>query len=145
MSIFSEIKDSHHLIVTIAISQFLAPFWYIAIFLFNRDFYDNSDSIIIIVFCSVLSMLPTTMVTILNADKTKPAPATIQIETGKNVTVLILWLSLLIFICYNIQFFCNREIEFYYFLLIFFCCVPLSMINSFVQFLERSSSQLKNK
>ena len=57
MSILKELNESHASLKAIALNLFIIPFWYVAIFLFNNEFYKSSDSIIITTMCIVISLV----------------------------------------------------------------------------------------
>jgi hypothetical protein len=129
MSLFKEITESHDTVKAIAIILFLIPFWYVAIFLFNNEFYKSSDNLIILAMCIVISMISAVLFSIFvhNIYEAKNENKTILEHMGVCVAVLIIWLSILIFSFYSLGFLLNIYIYFYWFLVIYFA--PLILFN----------------
>ena len=101
----------------------LLPFWYLAIYLFNNDFYDSSDLILKIVACLSLSVVAeiifsTSFIVILKCRDYKNEDIK-EIEDFSTVN-LILWLSILIFISYTLQSYTGRFVPFYLLILLFY-------------------------
>ena len=128
MSILKEINDLNNSLKALAINVFLIPFWYVAIFLFNNEFYTSSDNLIILSMTIVISLSSSGFLTFLlhllnfaevNSER-------FLNETMVSVLLLTTWISLLIFIIYSLGFLFNIYIYFYYFLLIYFS--PLAII-----------------
>lgn len=129
MSLFKEITESHDTVKAIAIILFLIPFWYVAIFLFNNEFYKSSDNLIILAMCIVISMISAVLFSFFvhNIYEAKNENKTIVEHMGVCVAVLIIWLSILIFSFYSLGFLLNVYIYFYWFLVIYFA--PLILFN----------------
>lgn len=129
MSLFKEITESHDTVKAIAIILFLIPFWYVAIFLFNNEFYKSSDNLIILAMCIVISMISAVLFSFFvhNIYEAKNENKTIVEHMGVCVAVLIIWLSILIFSFYSLGFLLNIYIYFYWFLVIYFA--PLILFN----------------
>jgi hypothetical protein len=128
MSLFKEITESHDTVKAIAVILFLIPFWYVAIFLFNNEFYKSSDNLIILAMCIVISMISAVLLSFfVQNNEAKYQNNTILEHMGVSVTILIIWLSILIFSFYSLGFLLNIHIYFYWFLVIYFA--PLILFN----------------
>ena len=121
MSILKELNESHASLKAIALNLFIIPFWYVAIFLFNNEFYKSSDSIIITTMCIVISLVSSVFFFIFLIK--------IEVNTSDNIffekmmvstAMLIAWLSVLIFVFYSLGFLFGIYLYFYWFLVIYF-------------------------
>ncbi len=121
MSILKELNESHASLKAIALNLFIIPFWYVAIFLFNNEFYKSSDSIIITTMCIVISLVSSVFFSIFLIK--------IEVNTSDNIffekmmvstAMLIAWLSVLIFVFYSLGFLFGIYLYFYWFLVIYF-------------------------
>ena len=129
MSLYKEITESHDTVKAIAVILFLIPFWYVAIFIFNNEFYKSSDNLIIFAMCIVISLISAALFTFFlqNITESKNGTKTILEYMGVSVAILIIWLSILIFSFYSLGFLFNINIYFYWFLVIYFA--PLILLN----------------
>lgn len=129
MSLFKEITESHDAVKAIAVILFLIPFWYVAIFIFNNEFYKSSDNLIILAMCIVISLISAILFTFYmqNIYEAKNKNKTILEHMSVSVAILIIWLSILIFSFYSLGFLLNIYIYFYWFLVIYFA--PLILFN----------------
>ena len=140
MSIVTDIKDLHNSLKAYAMNLFLIPFWYIAIYLFNNDFYKSADNIIIWIMCIVISSSSSlgfaAILSCFNDDKNR-SPANDYLDMLKDMTnsvwILCIWLCLLTFITYSIRFLYNKSIYFYYFIVIYYTPIVLVLILSIIQ------------
>ena len=121
MSILKELNESHASLKAIALNLFIIPFWYVAIFLFNNEFYKSSDSIIITTMCIVISLVSSVFFSIFLIK--------IEVNTSDNIffekmmvstAMLIAWLSVLIFVFYSLGFLFGIYLYFYWVLVIYF-------------------------
>ena len=121
MSILKELNESHASLKAIALNLFIIPFWYVAIFLFNNEFYKSSDSIIITTMCIVISLVSSVFFSIFLIK--------IEVNTSDNIffekmmvstAMLIAGLSVLIFVFYSLGFLFGIYLYFYWFLVIYF-------------------------
>ena len=121
MSILKELNESHASLKAIALNLFIIPFWYVAIFLFNNEFYKSSDSIIITTMCIMISLVSSVFFSIFLIK--------IEVNTSDNIffekmmvstAMLIAWLSVLIFVFYSLGFLFGIYLYFYWFLVIYF-------------------------
>jgi hypothetical protein len=132
MSIIDDINKAHFGIKAIALNLILLPFWYVAIYLFNNDFYIKGDYIIIIAMCIALSMISSFFTSILydkitsSLNKTKYNIINLM---GITIMILTIWLSILIVFFYSIGFLFNIYIYFYWFLVIY--SAPIILFNLF--------------
>ena len=101
----------------------LLPFWYLSLYLFHVDFYNNSDLILKVVTCLCLSLpaefsisLSLTKV-LMNRNYTEDK---LRNLTDFSVFVLIKWLSFLIFISYVLKSFTSYYIPFLLFVCLFY-------------------------
>lgn len=118
-----DIIDLSKLIRTKISLLLLLPFWYLAIYLFNRDFYNTSDLILKIVACLCLSIVAEIMfsagsILLLKFREYKNEDIK-EIEDFSTVN-LILWLSFLIFTSYTLQNYTDRFVPFYLLILLFY-------------------------
>jgi hypothetical protein len=123
----------------------LLPFWYLAIYLFNNDFYNTSDLILKVVVCLCLSIFSEVLFTvsfllILELRNYKKEDIK-NIEDFSTVN-LILWLSFLIFISYTLQHYTDYYTPFY--LLILLSQIP-SLFVFFLVLLYKKVITLKEK
>ena len=122
MSFIKELNESHDSLKAIALNLFIIPFWYVAIFLFNNEFYKSSDNIIIITMCIVISLISSILFTFL-LTKTDPENTSKNIFFEKmigSIAILTIWLSALIFVIYSLGFLFSIYLYFYWFLVIYF-------------------------
>lgn len=115
-----EISEAHDTIKGLATNIFLIPFWYVAIFLFNKEFYISADSIIIFAMCIVLSFISSFLLVFMMLQINKRREYSLFDDLIPSVVVSITWLSILIFIIYTLGFIFNIYIYFYWFLVIYF-------------------------
>lgn len=125
-SIIDEINNLHSSLKAIVLNIFIIPFWYVAIYLFNNEFYKSADNLIMLAMCIILSLVSTFLVSIMfyKADKEVKENSeedwyVIQIFSN-SISLLCTWLSLLIFAFYSIGFLFNIYIYFYWVLVIYF-------------------------
>ncbi|WP_268849387.1 hypothetical protein [Flavobacterium aestivum] len=134
MSYIKELTEAHDTIKGLALILFLVPFWYIAIFLFNNEFYQKSELILIISFCLVFSFLSSILFALLlmltNDDTSKPS-IFLQDMVGA-ICILIIWISSLIFIIYSLGFLFKMYIYFYWFVVIYFFPIFIGYILMFL-------------
>lgn len=128
MSLLKELNESHETLKAIAISSFLIPFWYVAIFLFNNEFYNSSDNIIIFSMCFVITFCSSVGFTFFIGELKfeNQTYKTFFNQMIISVAMLIGWLSTLIFVIYSLGFLFNIYIYFYWFIVIYF--LPLFIL-----------------
>ena len=126
MSYLKDISESHHAVKLISVCLFLAPFWYVSIYLFNNEFYNAADVVAIIVFCCTISVI-SSMAFLLAIDYAfnDENPADDLSDIIMTVVILISWLSLLIFIVYSFGFLFDMYIYFYYFIILYLSPLPI--------------------
>ena len=131
MSIFKEIYESHDIIKAKAVNLLIIPFWYVALFLFNNEFYKAENYFIIIAMCIVLSIpasfLMAVVVSVAADRETNNAEKELTYLqcTFTAVSILTAWLALLIFIVYSFGFLLGQFIYFYWFMVFFYAPVLL--------------------
>ncbi len=134
MSYIKDLGESHDSMKSIALNLIIIPFWYVAIFLFNKDFYLNSDTIIITLFSIIISFLSSMLFTFFlnKMDEKNSTPADMFGNMIASIAILSIWLSFLIFTTYSFRFLFNQEIYFYWFVVIYFTPVILIYILEFL-------------
>ena len=132
MSILKEINDLHDSLKAFTINIFLIPFWYVALFLFNNEFYSSSDNLIILAMTIVISLTSSGVTTfLLHIIQKYEGETGIFIDQMMiSVTALCVWLSLLIFIVYSLGFLFDIYIYFYYFLILYYSPMTLLFIRT---------------
>jgi hypothetical protein len=132
MSIFKEISESHSFVKVLAISLILAPFWYLALYLFNYDFFKTEDIILKTVFCTSISVASSLALGNLSARYNRYAKDKKEIAFEVFVLVAIyincIYLSLMLFVGYSIQYFTEYSIIFYWFLFIYLLPIILGTL-----------------
>lgn len=150
MSVIEEINNLSIPLKIIAVNIFLIPFWYVAIYLFNFDFYSSADSVIIFAMCIVLSCtstIPLSLMIYKAYEEVKQHKETVEyfFEMKLNAVVsLCIWLSLLIFVTYSLKFLFNFTFHFYYFIVLYF--FPLfffSFLYAVEKFFKRRSRNVE--
>lgn len=128
MSILKEINESHISLKAISFNLFLIPFWYVAIFIFNNEFYKSADSIIILAMCIVITLSSSGyfsfVLSFFKVESDKRKAFFTQMILA--VSILCAWLSLLIFIVYSLGFLFDIYIYFYSFLSLYFIPIFIS-------------------
>lgn len=134
MSYIKDLSESHESIKGLALNLFLIPFWYVSIFLFNREFYKTSDSIITVCLCVVISFLSSILLSLFwnKIDLKNNRKVELFANMVTSIGVLIMWLSFLIFITYSFGFLFKQYIYFYWFIVIYFAPVILIYILEFL-------------
>ena len=131
MSLFKEIHESHEIIKAKAVNLLIIPFWYVALFLFNNEFYKAENYFIIVPMCIVLSLPATFLMAIVVAVGLDYQTKNVDEEISyldcstASVSILTAWLALLIFIVYSCGFLFGQFIFFYWFLVIFYAPVVM--------------------
>ena len=129
MAIIEEINKSHISIRAISISLFLVPFWYLSVFLFGNEFYKSADNFVVVSFCLVISV-SSSVLFYLFTEKTGGLENTREPMLNCMsfcVAILSIWLLLLIFVSYSLDFLFNKKIFFYWFVVIYY--VPFLILN----------------
>jgi hypothetical protein len=154
MSYISEIKDLHVTIKAILLNCGLMPFWYVAIYLFNNDFFQKSELILILSLCVVIILSASFFFTaIFFVAHLQDKAINNNTETFSffdySLTSIILlgtWLATLIFIFYSVDFFTNYKIIFYYFVVLYFAPLALYALLLIANyFLNVKKTSIKNK
>lgn len=143
MSILKEINESHISLQATALTLFLVPFWYVSIYLFAKDFYKSSDTIVILAMCIVIS-LTSSVLFFLFCDKQSGLENTEKPLISNMILSVILlsfWITLLIFITYSLHFFFNRQLYFYSFVIIYY--LPILFLN-FLSMVCGADDKLQN-
>lgn len=143
MSLIKELEESHDSIKALALNLLLIPFWYVAIFIFNNEFYVSSDIIIKLAMCIVISISSSVLFTIFlyKIDAEKKVNKTFFQNMIISVSMLAMWLSALIFATYSLGFLFNIYIYFYSFLVIYFS--PIIFLNLLPILLGEKNTQTK--
>lgn len=132
MSILKEISESHSFVKVLVISLVLAPFWYLALYLFNYDFFKTEDIILKTVFCTSISVASSLALGNLAARFHKYAKGKEEFAFEVYVVVAIylncIYLSLMLFIGYSIQYFTEYSVIFYWFLFIYLLPIMLGVL-----------------
>ena len=116
MSIIKELTDSHDTIKGFAIYVVLLPFWYIALLLFNNDFFVCQSVLTIAITClaiTISSVFP------LSIAIGRTQGGEFLRFTVISIVILTLWLCILIFFFYSLDFLFGIQIYFYWFLVIY--------------------------
>ncbi len=148
MSLIEDLDKLHISLKIIAVSFFLIPFWDVAIFLFNNDFYRTSDIIIITAMCLILSITSTSLLSVMfyKAAQEKKThtddPSYYMATMTQAVVVLIIWISILIFGTYTMRFIFNISIQFYYFIVLYYA--PLLLLSG-LYFIEKKRKKKKKQ
>lgn len=128
-SIIEEINNLHTSLKAIVLTIFIIPFWYVAIYLFNNEFYKSADNLIMLAMCIVLSLVSTVLTSAMfykaeeEINETSEEDWYVIYLYSNSIFLLCYWLSLLIFTVYSLGFLFNIYIYFYWFLVIYF--IPL--------------------
>lgn len=139
MSIYKEISESHDVIKSIGLSSLISPFWFLSLFLFNINLYNNSDLIIKIVLCLLLSLSSVIVFLVFAYNIEKPRFNLLD-SVSASLVFLGIWKAILIFIIYSVYFFFKTEIYFYWYIVIYF--TPIITL-SILSFFEKVKSKLK--
>lgn len=123
MTLFKEISETHHILKACAITLFLVPFWYLSIFLFNNQFYYDTDLIIKIVVCITLSLSSSFAFYIFVYTLSDKNPKNIPYEIAISTMFLIVWKCVLMFAAYSFCFFSGNQLYYYWYIVIYF--VPI--------------------
>ena len=116
----------------------LLPFWYLAIYICNKPLYANSDLILKIVICFCLSFIAEFILSYNMYRLLKGSifsDEAIKELLDSSVIILILWLSLWLFVSYNLQHYTNYYIPFYLLILLFYFVPFLSYLLHILQIL----------
>jgi CDP-diglyceride synthetase len=134
MSYIKDLSESHDSIKAISLNLILIPFWYVSIFMFNKEFYKASDSLIVISFCIVLSFLSSMLLAFFwnIIDIKNNIKVDFFSNMNTSIGVLTIWLSALIFITYSFGFLFKQYIYFYWFIVIYFSPIILIYILGFL-------------
>ncbi len=129
MAIIEEINKSHISIRAVSISFFLVPFWYISVFLFGNEFYRSSDNLVILSFCIVISLSSSGLFSLFTSKigDLKSTKEPLLNSMSVSVVMISIWLLLLIFACYSLDFLFNKKIYFYWFVSIYY--IPILFLN----------------
>lgn len=123
MSLLKELNESHITLKSYSLNAFLLPFWYLAIYLFDKDFYAKGE-IIDIVMCINLSLISSTIFSYLGSDlNSGKSDNTFISNMTVSIILLCIWISILILIFYSLKYFFDIKINFYYFIILYF--VPI--------------------
>jgi len=143
MSILKEINDLHDSLKAFTINIFLIPFWYVALFLFNNEFYSSSDNLIILAMTIVISLTSSGVTTFLLhiIQKSEGETGVFIDQMMISVTALCIWLSLLIFIVYSLGFLFDIYIYFYYFLILYYTPMVLLYIRKLFKKNKKKNKQ----
>lgn len=147
MSLLKEINESHDSLKALSLNLFLIPFWFIAIFLFNNEFYSSNDTLIILVMALVISLFSSTFLSLsihlLHNKYNKDIP--LMEQMGISIILLCAWISLIIFFVYSLGFFFKIFIYFYYFLVIYFIPLILTFLVVFINHTDNKNNKKSNK
>ncbi|MDV3461827.1 hypothetical protein CMV04_12485 [Elizabethkingia anophelis] len=129
MSALKDVLESNEFIKSGSLIFIMMPFWYISIYLFNKNFIDRSDYIAISCFCYGLSVVSvySSAFSILVSDIRLGKRRRLFLLIGPELIKHTIFLSVLIFIFYSIRYIYNWKIDYYVFMLCFF--TPVSLIN----------------
>lgn len=129
MSFISELNESHDSVKGLALNLLLIPFWYVAIFIFNNEFYKSADITLIFAMCIVISFTSSVLFTIFldNIYTEVKEEKTFFENMVISIAMLIIWISALIFIVYSLGFLFKIYIYFYWFIVIYF--MPIIILN----------------
>ncbi len=109
----------------------LLPFWYLSLYLFNFEFYNNSDLILKIVTCFCLS-LPAELTVSLNLVRLSSHKNTSEEKLNYfadlSIFLLIKWLSILMFSSYIFDIFTSYYIPFLLLVCVFYFLPLLSVV-----------------
>ncbi|MBF6654061.1 hypothetical protein C3B47_14490 [Flavobacterium columnare] len=109
----------------------LLPFWYLSLYLFNFEFYNNSDLILKIVTCFCLS-LPAELTVSLNLVRLSSHKNTSEEKLNYfadlSIFLLIKWLSILMFISYIFDIFTSYYMPFLLLVCVFYFLPLLSVV-----------------
>ena len=125
-SIIDEINNLHSSLKAIVLNIFIIPFWYVAIYLFNNEFYKSANNLIMLAMCIVLSLVSTFLVSIMfhkaheEVNENSEEDWYVIDLFSNSISLLCSWLTILIFIIYSLGFLFNIYIYFYWFLVIYF-------------------------
>ena len=126
MSYLKDISESHDAIKAIAVTMILVPFWYVSIYLFNHEFYNEADMGAVIIFCSTISTVSSFIYAIIfNYVLSDGEDNGVLHDMIASVAILSSWLSLLIFVFYSLGFLFNIYIYFYYYIIIYLAPLPI--------------------
>lgn len=139
MTFYKEISESHDTIKSIGLSTLVSPFWFLSLFLFNHNFYNNSDLVIKIILCLLLSMSSVIVLSVFAFNVNKSKYNLVQ-NVSVSIFILIIWKAILIFSIYSICFFFQVQLYFYWYILIYF--IPLVII-SILSFFEKIKSRIQ--
>ena len=148
-SIIDEINNLHSSLRAIVLNIFIIPFWYVAIYLFNNEFYKSADNLIMLAMCIVLSLVSTFLVSEMfyradeEVNETSEEGWYVIYLFSNSIFLLCSWLSLLIFTIYSLGFLFNIYIYFYWFLVIYF--FPLITFALFFAIETYYANKSKNK
>ena len=144
MSILKELQESHDAIKAISLSAFLIPFWYVAIYLFGNNLFLLSGNIVVLAFCIILSVVSASLSswfcaqTILLDEKVSNLTNNMIVS----VVILSLWLALLIFITYSLEFLFKKISYLYWFIIIYFA--PILILNFLALVSKNRTAKIKN-
>lgn len=130
MSIIKEINESHDFIQAKATNLFILPFWYVAIYLFNNEFYVKADSLIIVSMCIAFTLISTFSTTFLfiRINSKKDEYSDFFSNTVVSVAFIMAWLAFLIILFYTLGYLFNIYIYFFWFLVIYSSPIALLYI-----------------
>lgn len=129
---------------SVLINLFLLPFWFISIFLFNGDFYNSADFILAMAFSLCLTIASSMAFAILNTIGLKDNKGIFDVgQSTFSVYIQIIWICILIFLCYSLRYFDIQTIDFFgfvvcYFGLIFLLILLESVEKTIKYFFKRS-------
>ena len=141
MSLIKDVSEAHHSLKALLIWLLVAPFWYVAFYLFKDNFLNSNSTLTVVVFVICFTLLGNVLTELIVATKNKVDVISGGVETLEPeerseldfitptiqaISFNIIWLSFLIFVLYTIKYFSGWTIDFYYILLIKF--VPLLVL-----------------
>ena len=144
MSILKELQESHDAIKAISLSAFLIPFWYITIYLLGNNLFILSGNIVVLAFCIVLSVVSAFLSCLFCAQTILLSDNEYNLTNNMilSVVFLSLWLAILIFVTYSIQFLFNKETYLYWFIVIYF--FPILILNFLALVDKNRKPKIKN-
>lgn len=120
MSLLKDINDSNDVIKGKALILLLVPFWYFSLYLFNLEFYQKNDLILMLSFCFIVSLLSVFLVSYFVDVFLKKHISEYLNTVTASVIILIIWISFLIFSFYSLKIFLDIKVLYYWFILIYF-------------------------
>lgn len=120
MSVLKDLQESHDGLKIVYLTLVLMPFWYFSLYLFTTEFYPESDLILKIVFCGIISIVSGFLNYFGWSSFDDDHAENVVDNMSISILLLLAWKAVLMFIVFSLFFFFKIELFYYWYIVIFF-------------------------